>query len=121
MQIKDHVVDQHPHPIPKVLRRVLQLEEEAERGRAELATQLEKAAQGDSRARTAAENALSTETLRLHLSCQEVRPLSCFPCFPPGSLPHPFILNEEFLLQSVSVSFSSAATDEKERALSVCL
>ena len=55
-----------------MLRRVLLLEEEAEKGRAELAAQLEKAAQGDRRARAAAENALSIETLRLQLSSHEV-------------------------------------------------
>ncbi len=101
-----------------MLRRVLQLEEEAERGRAELAAQLEKAAQGDSKARTAAENALSMESLRLQLSSEEVRRRPPPVFMLPGSHTLP-ILNEEFFAKpvfgsmvvfvcySVSVSFSS--------------
>lgn len=51
------------------------LEEAAEKGRAQLAAVLEKAAPGDRRACAAAETACAVETLRLQLSRQEVRKL----------------------------------------------
>lgn len=52
------------------------LEAEAEKGRAELAALLEKAAPGDRRACAVAENACAMETLRLELANQEVSPAS---------------------------------------------
>lgn len=56
----------------QVLRRALKLEEEAEKGRAELAAVLEKAAPGDRQACAAAENACAVETLALTLSHEKV-------------------------------------------------
>lgn len=53
-------------------------EAEAERGRAELAAQLEKMAPNDRRACAAAESACAMEALRLRLSEEEVRIGSLF-------------------------------------------
>lgn len=52
---------------------MLKAEEEAERGRAELAAQLQKMSPHDRRACAAAESACAMETLRLQLSGQEVK------------------------------------------------
>lgn len=49
------------------------LEAEAERGRVELAAQLEKAAPGDRKLCAAAESACAMDTLRLELTNQQVR------------------------------------------------
>lgn len=59
--------------INQVLRRVLVLEAEAERGRVELAAQLEKAAPGDRKLWAAAESACAMDSLRLELANQQVR------------------------------------------------
>ncbi|CAB1102068.1 unnamed protein product [Ectocarpus sp. CCAP 1310/34] len=63
--------DEDQEPLDEMLRRVLVLEAEAERGRVELAAQLEKAAPGDRKHCAAAESACAMDTLRLELSNQQ--------------------------------------------------
>ncbi|CAM9283936.1 unnamed protein product [Ectocarpus sp. 8 AP-2014] len=67
----DEEDDEDQEPLDEVLRRVLVLEAEAERGRVELAAQLEKAAPGDRKVCAAAESACAMDTLRLELTNQQ--------------------------------------------------
>eukprot|EP00752_Nemacystus_decipiens_P007780 g6948.t1 len=67
----DEEDDQDQEPLDQVLRRVLKAEEEAERGRAELAAKLDKMSPHERRACAAAESACAMEALRMQLADQE--------------------------------------------------